>query len=77
VPPENVVKSMPAYGLYDLSRSRRVRFEETIHCFLDLVEAAKHYPGLKKQWIEFLGEQPNPATDRIETSDVEAEPLTV
>jgi chromate reductase, NAD(P)H dehydrogenase (quinone) len=49
------------------------RFDDTIGCFLDLVEAAKHYPGLKKQWIEFLGEQPNPATDRIETSDVEAE----
>jgi chromate reductase, NAD(P)H dehydrogenase (quinone) len=53
------------------------RFEDTIHCFLDLVEAAKHYPGLKKQWIEFLGERPDPATDRIETSDVEAEPLAV
>ena len=49
------------------------RFDDTIGCFLDLVEAAKHYPGLKKQWIEFLGEQPNPAIDRIETSDVEAE----
>ena len=49
------------------------RLDDTIGCFLDLVEAAKHYPGLKKQWIEFLGEQPNPATDRIETSDVEAE----
>ena len=36
------------------------RFDDTIGCFLDLVEAAKHYPGLKKQWIEFLGEQPNP-----------------
>jgi chromate reductase len=51
------------------------RFEDTIGCFLDLVEAAKHYPGLKKQWIEFLGEQPNAAIDRIETSDVEAEPV--
>ncbi|HMA02708.1 MAG TPA: hypothetical protein VKP02_10085, partial [Gemmatimonadaceae bacterium] len=49
------------------------RFDDTIGCFLDLVEAAKHYPGLKKQWIEFLGEQPNAAIDRIETSDVEAE----
>ncbi len=49
------------------------RFDDTIGCFLDLVEAAKHYPGLKKQWIEFLGEQPNAAIDRIETSDAEAE----
>lgn len=50
------------------------RLEETTRCFMDLVEAAKHYPGLKKQWIEFLGERPDPAVDRIETSDVEAEP---
>jgi chromate reductase, NAD(P)H dehydrogenase (quinone) len=48
------------------------RFEDTIGCFLDLVEAAKHYPGLKKQWVEFLGEQPNHATDRVETNEVEA-----
>ena len=50
----------------------RKRFEDTIHCFMDLVEAAKHYPGLKKQWIEFNGETPNPITDRVELSDVEA-----
>jgi chromate reductase, NAD(P)H dehydrogenase (quinone) len=48
------------------------RFDETIRCFLDLVEAAKHYPGLKKQWVEFLGERPDAATDRVETSDTEA-----
>jgi chromate reductase len=48
------------------------RFEDTIKCFMDLVEAAKHYPGLQKQWVEFLGEQPNQATDRVETSDVAA-----
>ena len=44
------------------------RFESTIDCFLDLVEAAKHYRGLKKQWVEFLGEHPNAATDRVEVS---------
>lgn len=48
------------------------RFEETIDCFMDLVEAAKHYPGLKKQWVEFLGEHPDAATDRVETSETEA-----
>lgn len=42
------------------------RFELTVSAFMDLVEAAKHYPCVKKTWIEFLGEQPNPATDRIE-----------
>jgi chromate reductase, NAD(P)H dehydrogenase (quinone) len=48
------------------------RFDQTLRCFLDLVEAAKHYPGLKKQWVEFLGERPDAATDREETSDTEA-----
>jgi chromate reductase, NAD(P)H dehydrogenase (quinone) len=48
------------------------RFEATIECFLDLVEAAKHYRALKKQWVEFLGEQPNAATDRVENTLVEA-----
>ena len=50
------------------------RLEDTIHCFMDLVEAAKHYPGLKKEWIEFLGERPDPAVDRIEVNEVDAEP---
>ncbi|MBV9879954.1 MAG: NAD(P)H-dependent oxidoreductase [Gemmatirosa sp.] len=48
------------------------RFEQTIECFLDLVEAAKHYRALQKQWVEFLGERPNEATDRVEHTPVEA-----
>jgi chromate reductase, NAD(P)H dehydrogenase (quinone) len=48
------------------------RFESTIECFLDLVEAAKHYRALKKLWIEYLGEQPNAAIDRVEETAVEA-----
>jgi NAD(P)H-dependent FMN reductase len=48
------------------------RFGDTIQCFLDLVEAAKHYPALKKQWVEFLGEQPDRATDRVELSETQA-----
>jgi chromate reductase, NAD(P)H dehydrogenase (quinone) len=48
------------------------RFTDTLGCFLDLVEAARHYPGLKKQWVEFLGEQPAPVIDRVETSETEA-----
>jgi hypothetical protein len=48
------------------------RFDENIGCFLDLVEAALRYPGLKKQWVEFLGEKPNSATDRTETSETAA-----
>jgi chromate reductase, NAD(P)H dehydrogenase (quinone) len=48
------------------------RFDETVGCFLDLVEAAMRYPGLKKQWVEFLGEKPNAATDRTEVNETEA-----
>ena len=48
------------------------RFEATIECFMDFVEAAKHYPVLKKQWVEFLGEHPNDATERVETTEVQA-----
>jgi hypothetical protein len=48
------------------------RFESTIECFLDLVEAAKHYRALKKQWVEYLGEQPNAAIDRVEHMPLEA-----
>jgi chromate reductase len=50
----------------------RERFERTIECFMDFVEAAKHYPALKKQWVEFLGEHPNAATERVETTEVQA-----
>jgi NAD(P)H-dependent FMN reductase len=50
------------------------RFEATIECFLDLVEAAKHYRPLKKQWVEYLGEHPNPATERVEHTAIEAAP---
>lgn len=48
----------------------RQRFDSTVECFLDLVEAAKHYRALKKQWVEFLGERPNAATDRVEHAPV-------
>ena len=48
------------------------RFDDTVGCFLDLVEAAKHFPAVKKQWIEFLGEHPDVAIDRVETSEANA-----
>ncbi|SHG55159.1 NADPH-dependent FMN reductase [Streptoalloteichus hindustanus] len=41
-------------------------FERMIVGFMDLVEAAKHYPCAKTAWIEFLGERPDPATERVE-----------
>jgi NAD(P)H-dependent FMN reductase len=50
----------------------QTRFEATVECFLDLVEAAKHYRPLKKQWVEYLGEHPDAATDRVEHTTVDA-----
>jgi NAD(P)H-dependent FMN reductase len=45
----------------------RDRFEKNISAFMDLVEAAKHYPCVKKAWFEFLGEQPTTQeTERVE-----------
>ena len=50
------------------------RFDRTLECFLDLVEAAKHYRPLKKLWVEYLGERPDPAVDRVEHTTVDAKP---
>jgi chromate reductase len=47
-------------------------FETTIECFIDLVEASKHYPHLKKQWVEFLGERPDAETTRVEMGEIAA-----
>jgi chromate reductase, NAD(P)H dehydrogenase (quinone) len=47
-------------------------FETTIECFIDLVEASKHYPHLKKQWVEFLGERPDDQTTRVEMGETAA-----
>ncbi len=47
-------------------------FETTIECFIDLVEASKHYPHLKKQWVEFLGERPDDETTRVEMGETAA-----
>jgi chromate reductase, NAD(P)H dehydrogenase (quinone) len=42
------------------------RFERNIVAFMDLTEAAKHYPCAKKAWVEFLGENPYSLIDRVE-----------
>lgn len=47
-------------------------FESNIDCWLQLVEAAKHYPKVKTQWVEFLGEHPDKAVERVEESEVRA-----
>lgn len=48
------------------------RFDATISCWLQSVEAAKNYPMMKTQWVEFLGEKPDAATDRVEHAEVRA-----
>ncbi len=42
------------------------RFDKTIKGFIGLAEADKHYACIKAAWYEFLGEQPEPATARVE-----------
>lgn len=44
------------------------RFERNLHAFLDLAEAARNYPCLKKAWVEYLGEPPDMPEDRVEMS---------
>jgi hypothetical protein len=48
------------------NRRLQERLDLTVSAFLDLVEAAKLYPCVKSRWIEFLGERPDPAIDRVE-----------
>ena len=42
------------------------RFDMNIANFMDLVEAAKHYPCVKRAWVEYLGEHPDPVIDRVQ-----------
>jgi NAD(P)H-dependent FMN reductase len=44
----------------------RARFEKNLQAFLSLAEAAKHYPCIKRAWVEFLGEPPGSGADRVD-----------
>jgi len=44
----------------------RARFDLSLQAFLSLAEAAKHYPCVKRAWVEFLGEPPGSAADRVD-----------
>jgi chromate reductase len=55
------------------TRVLQERFDRTIGCFLELVEAAKLYRPLRKLWVEFLGERPDAAIDRAEQAPVQAD----
>ena len=43
------------------------RFDDLIAGSLDLVEASTPTAYVKRAWVEFLGERPNPAVDRVDT----------
>jgi len=47
-------------------RELQRRFENTVCGFMDLVEAATHYPCAKRAWVEYLGEHPDHSFDRVE-----------
>lgn len=44
----------------------RARFEKNVQTFLSLAEAAKHYPCIKRAWVEFLGEPADAGADRVD-----------
>lgn len=54
----------PEGNITDATLSKR--FEDNLLAFMNLVEATTHYPCMKKAWVEFLGEKPDPATERVE-----------
>jgi chromate reductase len=46
--------------------AQRARFDRNVQAFLSLAEAARHYPCIKRAWVEFLGEPPGGAADRVD-----------
>jgi chromate reductase, NAD(P)H dehydrogenase (quinone) len=47
-------------------RQLQERFETNIVNFMNSVEAFKHYPCVKRAWVEYLGERPEPVIDRVQ-----------
>jgi len=46
----------------------QARFDKNLQAFLSLAEAAKHYPCIKRAWVEFLGETPGTPADRVDAA---------
>jgi chromate reductase, NAD(P)H dehydrogenase (quinone) len=58
-----------AFAGDDLADSAlQARFVKSLHAFLSLAEAARHYPCVKRAWVEFLGEPPGAAADRVDVA---------
>lgn len=58
-------KALTAEGML-ADETLQKRFDANVVAFMDLVEAAHHYPCMKKAWVEFLGEQTDALTERVE-----------
>ena len=58
-------KALTADGNFNDAKLAK-RFEDNLIAFMSLTEAAKHYPCIKKAWVEFLGEQTDAVTERVE-----------
>lgn len=46
------------------------RLDKTLESFFSLVEAATHYPCMKRAWVEFLGEPVGAGLDRVDETTV-------
>ena len=64
----SLARALDAFGADGRLADRQLqeRFQTNIINFMDSVEAHKHYPCIKKAWVEYLGERPEPAFDRVQ-----------
>jgi chromate reductase len=46
----------------------QARFVKSLQAFLSLADAARHYPCVKRAWVEFLGEPPGAVADRVDVA---------
>jgi len=71
----SLAKAHEAFTGGDLAdRALQERFEKNLQAFLSLAEAAKHYPCIKRAWVEFLGEPPGAGADRVDPPPNDARP---
>ena len=59
-------KSFAADGDALADATLQARFDKNLEAFLSLVEAARHYPCIKRAWVEFLGQTPGAGVDRVD-----------
>lgn len=53
----------------------KARFEKSLEAFLSLAEAARHYPCIRRAWVEFLGEPPSLGEGRVDPIPGETAPV--